>query len=526
MLKKQIKFKIIEHRPTIPNINDYRYQIICNDTNFKDYLYCNQNNEIIDTTNLNKSLKYIIKLMKNDKILGLGSLIINNDLFMKKIRRKIYNNINIFITNNNYPILFPQANGNIIKQGLFLSLEVFINYIKEKKEKYKERSTDKQSSPGEKKYKFIKRNISFKNNEYSVKSLNNNLTTSASNINTYNNINNCYDTDNLSESNLNIHSSEKINNINISNALSPVNITSNLSETDIKSPKKKTTKKGAISSKNIKKKQFKFFTNKTKNKKTIFLTKQINKSSSRTSNFIFTKKAINFEMTQDSSWSKTSNSITPSSIIDSALIEKDINLDKINEIGNRNKYLYSRINNNKIFKDNDDIKFNLLQLDNRKNKIFKKFTENNKQMFYLQEKEKKLINIMNNYYTKIINYKFIINHMKSKIGLKKDKEAILYNQNKNIIPIISKVQESKKIENNIINLIIKTNENTKENKYNTLVDNNIKKNNKNLMIKALKNIIQTNQDIYSCLNDEMKNKLKYICNKYHIFDSIIEEKEE
>ena len=46
------------------------------------------------------------------------------------------------------------------------------------------------------------------------------------------------------------------------------------------------------------------------------------------------------------------------------------------------------------------------------------------------------------------------------------------------------------------------------------------------MIKALKNIIQTNQDIYSCLNDEMRNRLKYICNKYHIFDSIIEEKEE
>lgn len=535
MLKKQIIFKIIEHKPTIPNINDYRYQIICYETNFKDYLYCNKSNEIIDTTNIKKSLKYIIKLMKNDKILGIGNLIINNDLFIKKIRRKVYHNINIFITDNNYPKLFPQINGSAIKQGLFLSIEILINYIKENKEKNKDKGKDKQSSPVEKKIKLIKRNISFQKNEYSIKSLNNNITTSTSNINTYNNINNCYDID-LSDSNLNFLSPDKnYNNINISNALSPVNITTTLSEPDIKNIKKKSKKKGinsclSFKNKNNKKKS-KIFTNNIKNKKTFLFKNKMNKNHSRTSKFVFNKNNINFAMTQDSSWSRTSNTITQSSIIDSDLIEKDNNSDKINgnELNkdiNKNLLTYNsdhKIRNNK---DIDDIYYNVLQLEKRKNKLLNRFISNNKQLFYLQEKEKKLINVFNNYNNKINNYTFIINQLKTKIDLLQYKEGIIYRSNKDIIPLISKVKESKSIENNIINLIVKNNEKIKENKCNNLIDNNIKKYHKNLMIKALKNIIQSNQDIDSYLNDENRNKLKIICNKYHIFSSIIEETED
>ena len=46
------------------------------------------------------------------------------------------------------------------------------------------------------------------------------------------------------------------------------------------------------------------------------------------------------------------------------------------------------------------------------------------------------------------------------------------------------------------------------------------------MIKILKNIIQSNHNLDSYLDNEYKNKLKYICNKYNIFNSIIEDIEE
>ena len=54
MSKKLIIFKIIESKPTIPNNNDYKYQILSYDTQFKNFIYCNKNNQIIDKTNLNK----------------------------------------------------------------------------------------------------------------------------------------------------------------------------------------------------------------------------------------------------------------------------------------------------------------------------------------------------------------------------------------------------------------------------------------------------------------------------------------
>ena len=84
MSKKQLFFKIIESNPTIPNINDYIFIIIGTDTKFKEYIDFSKNNEIIDKTNLNKSLKYIIKLTKKNKVLGVGNLIINQDIFTKK----------------------------------------------------------------------------------------------------------------------------------------------------------------------------------------------------------------------------------------------------------------------------------------------------------------------------------------------------------------------------------------------------------------------------------------------------------
>ena len=538
MSQKQIIFKIIEHKPTIPNISDYNYQIICYDTQFKECIYCNKNNEVIDTTNIKKSLKYVIKLMKSGKILGVGNLIINNDIFNRKIKRKIYNNINLFLTENNYKKIFPQANGNKIKQGIIISMEVFIIYNIQGKEKEKEKGMmyeKRKYSPIQKKIKLIKRNFSFQKNEYSVKSINNYLTTSTSNKNTYNNLNNCYESDNYTESNINFFSSDKLNFINNSNALSPTNISAAFSEPHLKKKKKKIIKKRIISSisfknNNKKNKTLKKYTNNIKYN--LFdLKNKIPLNSSRNKKFEFNKNQINIVMTQGSNSFNSSNTFTQSSIIDSALIENENNINilnnnkklHINTDLNINSDIFIYNNINKYNKDNDEIDFYLIELENKKNKILNEQLKNNKKLFNLQENENKLINTLQNYDEKIKNNNFIISQIKEKKDLRKYKEEIVYNTNKKITPLISKIKESKEIENHIINLILKSNENIENNNKNKIIENNIQKYNKNLMIKMLKNAIQSNHDIDLYLNDDKKYKLKNICNKYHIFGSIIED---
>ncbi len=537
MSKKQIIFKIIEHKPSIPNINEYNYQIVCNDTQFKDYIYFNKNNEVIDTTSLKKTLKYIIKLTKNGKILGVGNIILNQDFFAKKVKRKIYN-INLFVTDNNYKKIFSQSFGNKNKQGIIVSIEIFINYNINEKEKEK----GKGSASIQKKIKLIKRNLSFQNNnEYSVKSSNNYLTTSTSNINTYNNLNNCYDSDNFTDNNLNLFSPEKFSIITPSNAFSPStsnNLSSPFSEPNLKAKKKTLIKKGIISSisfknDNKKNKALKIFSNNIKNN--IFdLKNKLN--SSRNKKFIFNKNKINVIMTQESSSSKISNSnISQSSIIDSALIEKEqekenyltkMNLNKSLSINiDINDDIFSYIKNNEN-KDNEEINFYLNEIEKKKNRIFKEQIKKSEILFQMEENEKKLIKVCKNYEKKIENNKCLIEKMRENIISLNNKENIIIDSNKELTPIITEVKKSKEIENDIIDILLKNNENIEENKNKNIIENNLQKYNKNLMIKMIKNVIQNNHDIDSYLNDEHKKILKNICNKYNIFGSIIEDVEE
>ena len=81
------------------------------------------------------------------------------------------------------------------------------------------------------------------------------------------------------------------------------------------------------------------------------------------------------------------------------------------------------------------------------------------------------------------------------------------------------------MENNIINTIMQNYKDNNKNKKNT-IENSIEKYDKNLMIKMLKNLIQSNHNVDIYLKDEYKQKLKLICDKYNIFGSIIEDIEE
>ena len=531
MSRNEITFKLLEYRPILPDLNEYCFQIICNDTKFKDYIYLRYNNKIKDITNLKKNLKYVIKLMKNGKIYGVGNLIINQEIFTRKIKHKTYNNIYLFITENNYKKIFPKSDLSKLSKfqtGLNLSIQIDIKYnIKEK-------------DINSKKLKLMRRNFSYQergNYDYSVKS-SHNLTTSTTNINTFNNLNNCYDNDN--ESNAILLSSDKYISTTPAYILNSTNINSPLSDSELNKKTKKINQKQFIS------KSFKNNTKKIKNKlndnkkSNIFdLRNKNNQKTSRNNGnkLFYNKKKLNILISQESSSSKNSNSLTQSSIINSVYIEtfKDNNISNISNIDtyNINKEIIPNMINNKSAynKDNDiendSFDFYLRELENRKYKILNEQDKKNKIFFGQDDKYNKLISSFNYYENKKIDTKNAINKLIEKNNILKFKEEIIFKRNREILPIISKVKESKEIENIIINSILSFYKNdNSNNKGKTVLENNIAKYDKNLMAKMLKNVIQSNNNVDLYLKDEDKTKLKYICDKYNIFGSIIEDVDE
>ena len=167
------------------------------------------------------------------------------------------------------------------------------------------------------------------------------------------------------------------------------------------------------------------------------------------------------------------------------------------------------------------------EIEFRKNIILNDQDKRNIKLLIQEEKYNKLFSTLNDYENKIKITKNEINKIKEKNELLKYKKEIIIDTNKELIPIISKIKESKQIENNIINSSMKNyKDNNKNKNKNKTIENNIEKYDKNLMIKMLKNLIQGNNNIDIYLKDEHKQKLKLICDKYNIFGSIIEDIEE
>jgi hypothetical protein len=333
----------------------------------------------------------------------------------------------------------------------------------------------------------------------------------------------------------------------------PKNNISSLSASKLNNRKRK-VKKGIIENLSFK--------NNNKNKKNIYKSKtnyngvkknllefkrqfnQQQQHSSRNNNkkLIYYRKKLK-EVIHDSSSSKNSKTITQSSIIDSALIENNYNNINYNEYDSSNlnaSNIIMNLNNetiqNTIIRKsayNDDneydsfsIELNIKELENKKHKIIKEQHKINKNLFIQEELYNRLYTTFDNYNNKINTFKNNIIKLKEKNDLLKYKEKMIKDENKDVIPIITKVKETKEIENNIIKLILNNYTNDNRNKNKNMHENNIDKYNKNLMIKMLKNVIQSNHNIDLYLKNENKKLLKTICDKYNIFGSIIEDNEE
>lgn len=541
MSKYQISFKLLDYKPIIPDNIDYSFQILSYDTKFRDYISLATNNKITDFTNYKKNIKYIIKLIKKGKILAVGNLTINQDLLSKKIKQKKYNNINLFITENNYKKIFPNINISKVSKyqaGISLSIEINIKYnnIKEKEINLR-------------KLKLIRRNFSYpergNNKDYSIKSINN-LTTSTTNINTFNNINNAYENENNynvsnTETNVNVFPSDKYIITTPQYLLSSPNVGSPMSDSDINPKRKKIIRKGLINNISFKNNNKKIKnriieSKRNKNYYNVFdLRNKINQKSSRNNKYLYNKKNLNILITQESNSSKNTNTITPSSIINSALIEKNedissLNSSKNNTINNINDTIQNILNNKSAYnKDNETVNisydFYINEIETRKNNLLTEQAEKNLKLFNQDEKYNQLLYSIKSYENKIKDSKIIINKLQEKNELLKYKEEIILERNKELIPIISKVKQAKELENNIINSILNNYKNSDGVKKNG-IESNLEKYDKNLMVKMLKNVIQSNHNVDLYLKDEYKKKLKIICDKYNIFGSIIEDVDE
>ncbi len=237
---------------------------------------------------------------------------------------------------------------------------------------------------------------------------------------------------------------------------------------------------------------------------------------------------MNIIIDQESSPSNNTNTITQSSVIDSILLEKsdDSNISKTNNIDNiyNNDTIENKGNGNSYNNDNETLNFYLNELENKNYKIFDQQKKYNKKVFNQEKNYHKLISTLSDYENRINNTKRIINELAEKNDLLKYKEEINLDGNKEIIPIITIVKETKEIESSIINLILKKYIDNNENK--NISENNNEKYDKSLMVKMLKNVIQGNYNVDLYLKNEYKKILKNICDKYNIFGSIIEDAEE
>jgi hypothetical protein len=234
---------------------------------------------------------------------------------------------------------------------------------------------------------------------------------------------------------------------------------------------------------------------------------------------------LNIIIDQESSSSNSRSTISQISIIDSILVEKNIDNDSTSRAYFINKYNNDTIQNRDyktIYNDDKDNCYTN-ESNNKNMQFLIKEEKRNNMLFKQEEIYNKINSIIKDYENKIIRKKKIINELTEKNDLLKNKEEINLDVKKGIIPIITKVKESKEIEGNIINIILK---NYKDNYMNKNSLDNADKYDKNLMIKMLKNIIQSNNNVDLYLDEESKLMLKKICDKYHIFGSIIEDIDE
>ena len=129
---KEIFFSITEYKPLKFDFSDFYFEFFSEETNFHDSIDFLDNKIINDKTEIKGDLKYFIKAIKENELIGITNLIIKKEQLSKKLTNINFNNLKLTISDFMNKKLFENSNIPINKREISISIKIKINYINKK----------------------------------------------------------------------------------------------------------------------------------------------------------------------------------------------------------------------------------------------------------------------------------------------------------------------------------------------------------------------------------------------------------
>ena len=135
MSKIEISFNIINYKPNYFNFNEYYFEFVCDETNFKDIIEYSKKNIITNKTEIKSNLKYFIKVFYKKELIGLTNFIIPQKYLFKKKKSFNININNLKLTMSEFHLkkLFPNNNNNNNNNlGISIDIKISFKFIQKK----------------------------------------------------------------------------------------------------------------------------------------------------------------------------------------------------------------------------------------------------------------------------------------------------------------------------------------------------------------------------------------------------------
>ena len=129
---KEIFFSITEYKPLNFDFSDFYFEFFSEETNFHDSIDFLDNKIISDKTEIKGDLKYFVKAIKENELIGITNLIIKKEQLSKKLTNINFNNLKLTISDFMNKKLFENSNIPINKREISISIKIKINYINKK----------------------------------------------------------------------------------------------------------------------------------------------------------------------------------------------------------------------------------------------------------------------------------------------------------------------------------------------------------------------------------------------------------
>ena len=129
---KEIFFSITEYKPLNFDFSDFYFEFFSEETNFHDSIDFLDNKIINDKTEIKGDLKYFVKAIKENELIGITNLIIKKEQLAKKLTTINFNNLKLTISDFMNKKLFENSNIPNDKREISISIKIKINYINKK----------------------------------------------------------------------------------------------------------------------------------------------------------------------------------------------------------------------------------------------------------------------------------------------------------------------------------------------------------------------------------------------------------